>query len=346
MKIAIISHGASGGGSERVATILANYFASKDHDVYFYAIHSDGREYFLDDRIHYEFCEGGRVRGLSGMVKRTIALRKYIKKNKIDTMISFIYEEGISVCGIKSLNKIFSLRNDPGQISPSKAKFIEHIYKKADNVVFQTEDARAFFCSKVQSHGVVIPNPLKDSLPFWNEGDHKKEIIAAGRLSNQKNFAMLLDAFAKFSRKVPDYTLTICGEGGLKDQLLKQAESLGISDKIVFPGHVTDIHDRMTRAGIYASSSDFEGISNSMLEAMAIGIPVVCTDCPVGGARMFINDGVNGFLVPVGDASAMADKFEKLASDVELQSSFSSKARTLRDELDVSRICEKWEALI
>ncbi len=346
MKIAIISHGASGGGSERVATILANYFVSKNHDVFFYAIHSDGREYYLDDRIHYEFCEGGRIHGLSGMVKRTIALRKYIKKNKIDTLISFIYEEGISVCGIKSVKRIFSLRNDPGQISSFKAKFIGHIYKKASCVVFQTEDAKAFFGKEIQSHGTVIPNPLKSGLPTWDEDNHKKEIIAAGRLSGQKNFKMLINAFASFSRKFPDYTLTICGDGNLKEELLNQASSLGVADKIAFPGHVTDIHDRMTKAGIYVSSSDFEGLSNSMLEAMAIGIPVVCTDCPVGGARMFIKDGVNGFLVPVGDSSAMADKLERLAQDDRLQKTFSVNARELKEELDVSRICEKWERLI
>ncbi|MBO7387139.1 MAG: glycosyltransferase, partial [Lachnospiraceae bacterium] len=301
MKIAIISHGASGGGSERVATILANYFVSKNHDVFFYAIHSDGREYHLDDRIHYEFCEGGKIRGLKGMINRTFALRRFVKRNKIDTLISFIYEEGISVCGLKSVNRIFSLRNDPNQISGFKAKLISHIYEKANSVVFQTEDARAFFGEKIRNHGAVIPNPIKSGLPFWDVNDHNKELIAAGRLSNQKNFKMLINSFAYFSEKHPDYRLTICGEGGLKDSLVAQATELGVADKIAFPGHVTDIHDRMTKAGIYVSSSDFEGISNSMLEAMAVGIPVVCTDCPVGGARMFINDGVNGYLVPVGD---------------------------------------------
>ena len=102
----------------------------------------------------------------------------------------------------------------------------------------------------------------------------------------------------------------------------------------------------MTSSNIYVSSSDYEGISNSMLEALAIGIPTICTDCPVGGARMFIESGKNGYLVPVGDSEAMAEKILALIGNEELQQQFSEESRKIRDLLSKDKIYGMWDKLI
>ncbi len=345
MRIAILSHGASGGGSERVCTLIANYLVEKGHDVFFYAIHSDKREYYIDERVHYVYGDCPGSNKAIRFYKRTSLLKRFLKKNKIEAFVSFIYDEGYAAYNNKRIKKIFSLRNDPNQMSKVKKTLIESLYKNADKVVFQTDEAKDFFCEKVREHGVVIPNPIKDNLPVW-ENSGSKEIIAAGRLSRQKNFSMLLEACASFFKKYPDYSLTICGEGDLKDELKNKAEQLGIADKVNFTGHVTDIHNRMSKAGIYVSSSDYEGLSNSMLEAMAIGIPTICTDCPIGGARMFIKNEVNGILVPVKDADSMSLALEKYAGDPELCRKVSENSRIIREQLDLATICEKWEKII
>ena len=345
MKVAILSHGASGGGSERVCTLIANNLAEKGYDVYFYAIHSDKREYYIDERVRFIYGDcTGKIKAIR-FLKRTLKLKRFLKKEHIDAFISFIYDEGYATFKNKKIKKIFSLRNDPNHTNKSKRKMIERMYADADCVVFQTEDAKNFFNEKVRSHGIIIPNPVKDNLPVW-KGNFSHEIIAAGRLNKQKNFAMLLEACAMFFKNHPDYSLTICGEGGLEEELKNKAKDLGISDKVSFTGHITDLHDRMVNAEIYVSSSDYEGISNSMLEAMAIGIPCVCTDCPIGGARMFIKNEENGILVPVGDAVKMSEALEKYANDAELCRKVSEESQKIREELKTSTICEKWEAVL
>ena len=102
----------------------------------------------------------------------------------------------------------------------------------------------------------------------------------------------------------------------------------------------------MSNAMIFTLTSDYEGLSNSMLEALAIGIPTVCTDCPPGGAAEYITNAENGFLVPVGGKKEIVEAWTRLAKDEDLRCAFSKKSMTIRDELEMNRIIEKWHLLI
>ena len=344
MNIAIISHSAGGGGAERVAVNLANHLLN-ENEVFFCAVHSDRREYYLDPKVQYDYI-GTERSGFRGQLSIAINLRKYIKKNNIEVMISLdISVEGI---GNKKLFKIYSLRNDPTKVFNSGLKKIlsNLVYWDADKIVFQTPDARDYFCQKIREHGVLIPNPVKSGLPYWNEENHRKEVVAACRLAKQKNLFMLLDAYRIVWEKRQDYKLSIYGEGELKEALVRYAEQLGISEAVKFHGFSSEIHKIMAGSAIYVSSSDYEGISNSMLEALAIGIPAICTDCPVGGARMYIRDGENGYLIPVGDADVMADRMLALMEDKKLGESFSKESVKIREELTDDRIFGMWKALL
>lgn len=347
-KIIIVTHSAANGGAERVSCTLANQFADHGYDVTLYAIHSDKRQYYLDDKIHYEYCDiKSRSKMLKGL-ERAKKLREYVLANKYDVFISFIYTEGILLTGKKQVKKIYSLRNDPSHTCNNGiSKLIRNkVYRDADNIVFQTPNARDFFEKDISSKGVVIPNPVRVGLPYWNEDVHSKDIVAACRISEQKNLKMMIDAFDIFNKQVPGYRLVIYGKGDLLDSLVDYANSLGLSDKVVFPGFCESIQDKMADAAMYVSSSDYEGISNSMLEALAIGVPSICTDCPIGGAGMHINSGVNGFLVPIKDAKAMAAKMVTLAEDVELQKRFSHESIKLREELTEEKIFQMWNELV
>lgn len=347
-KIAIIAQGASEGGAERVATLLANYFSEKQYEVYFYAVYSDKREYYLDERIRYQYCSTKAKTGALRMLERSKKVRALIRKHQIDTMISFVYVEGIFLIGSKQTKKIYSLRCDPvnSRDTNLQKKLRDKIYRDADCIVFQTPDERDYFPPAIRNHGVIIPNPVKSGLPYWKIKEHQKEILAAGRLTAQKNFAMLIDGFACFAKTHPDYRLTICGDGELKESLISQARHLGVDDRISFPGFITDIHKRMTEAEIYVSTSDYEGISNSMLEALAIGIPTICTDCPAGGAAMFIRSNENGILIPTKDVAALDKALSALADNPELCQNLSEEAVKIRQILDVEKICRRWEELI
>ncbi|MGN0181271.1 MAG: glycosyltransferase [Candidatus Ornithomonoglobus sp.] len=347
-RVAIISHSAGKGGSERVATMLANHFDSEGHKVFFYSIHSDTREYPLNDGIKYEFCETLMPKGLPRQIERSMRLRKFVLKNKIDVMISFIYLEGCSLIGCHKLKKIYSLRNEPSNFYYKGLYRIlrEKLYRDADYVVFQTPDARAYFDESIQEHGVLIANPLKEGLPYWSVENHKKQIVSVCRMAKQKNLPMLIDGFKEFCKTHDDYELIIYGDGPIRAEIEEFAKKSGVGDKIHFPGFCSDVHEKLLEAEIFVSTSDFEGISNSMIEALGVGIPTICTDCPAHGARLFINSGENGFLIPVGDTAALAKRLNELADNKELQKRFSNKSVKIREELSFETIFGKWDDLL
>jgi len=302
----------------------------------------------LHDAVHYHFGKISSRNKVFKAFERASRLKQYVKDNDFDVVISFVCMEGIFLTGNKKVKKIYSLRNDPANVDNiGIAKRIrDYVYRNADKIVFQTPDARDYFEEKIRNKGVVIPNPIRDGLPLWNEEGHNNDIVAACRISKQKNLKMMLDAFKLFSMQNNQYRLVIYGKGDLQAYYEKYAKEIGLEDKVAFPGFCDMIQEKMKDAAMYVSSSDYEGISNSMLEALAIGTPTVCTDCPIGGAGMFIKSGQNGFLVPVNDANAMAERMLELVNDQELQMRFSLESRKLREELTESGIYEKWEELV
>ena len=123
---------------------------------------------------------------------------------------------------------------------------------------------------------------------------------------------------------------------------MKLTEDMGLGDKVIFHGLVKNVLAHINKASIYVSSSDYEGISNAMLEALALGLPTICTDCPIGGARMTIKDGVNGLLAPVGDRDKLADAMIRLLGDREYAERLGKKGREIVKELTEEKIAEEW----
>jgi len=143
-----------------------------------------------------------------------------------------------------------------------------------------------------------------------------------------------------------DYKLIIYGRGHMLRELKLPRKKLNLEEKVKFPGYVDNLMERIKNASIYVSSSDFEGISNSMLEALAMGIPSICTDCPVGGAAMVIENNKNGILIPVGDVKALSGAMLKIIEDKEFANLLSTEAVKVRKKYDVSKICKKWIDII
>ena len=216
----------------------------------------------------------------------------------------------------------------------------------ADNIVFQTKFAKSCYPLKIQRKSCIIPNPISPDLPNVYEGLRKKVIVAAGRLSEEKNFSMLISAFYEVSKIHKDYKLIIYGRGHMLGELKLLRKKLNLEEKVKFPGYVDNLMERIKNAAIYVSSSDFEGISNSMLEALAMGIPSICTDCPVGGAAMVIENNKNGILIPAGDVTALRDAMLKMIEDSEFANLLSIEAVKVRQKYDVSKICKRWIDII
>ena len=237
-----------------------------------------------------------------------------------------------------------SERNNPWVMPDVKiTRFLRKIaYPFAKGVIFQTEMAKSFFPKFIQKKGVVIGNPVDATrIPAPYEGERKKVIVGAGRLEKQKNFSLLISAFAEFSKDVPGYELCIYGEGRLREQLEKEADILRIADKVLLPGRKNNLLELMNECSMFVLSSDYEGMPNVLIEAMCMGMPVISTDCQSGGPKELIQDHVNGLLIPVGDKTAMVAAMKEYV-EIKNQKRMAANAYKIKQKLVGKEIFEEW----
>lgn len=347
MRIVVLSHCAARGGAEKVATLLANHLVEQKNDVFFFAVHFDEIQYPLDPRITYAYSgvEGGG--NVQKQLRRILAVRRYVKKVKPDAVVSLVNVESVGLIGVGRTKIICSLRNDPNRYyHRGLKKMLRNIaYAQADAMVFQTEQARNYFHGQIARKGTIIVNPVQGDLPYWQPDKVERYLMTACRLNEQKNLPMMIRAFGIFHGKRPKYQLRIYGEGEKKGEVERLIADMALQGVVQLMDNSHEIYDAMQKASLFLLSSNYEGISNSMLEALAIGLPCVCTDCPVGGAAMFVEDGVNGYLAPVGDAERFAELMEKACAEFE-DSDTRSTALALRERLNPEDVFCQWLRLI
>ncbi len=352
-EIIIITTSLGNDGAERVLTELADEWVRCGHKVM--VVQTDYNKnscnYTLDKRvrlINLHFDRRNRFQWYFREIRYVVRL---LKKHKNACALAFL-SRSFYILAISSLfvkNKlIFSERNDPSRWPKRAIQRImrDYAFCMADICVFQTEDAKKHFPLKVQKKGVVIPNPCNPDLPEPYSGERRKVIISASRLTAQKNLEMMIKAFSAFIKKYPDYRLEIYGEGEERKKLEKMIRDMELQNSVFLPGFTEDIHGKMHDCAMYVCSSDYEGISNSMIEALGMGLPTISTDCPVGGAREMITDGENGMLIPVGDVEALSNAMVSVVEKKELSDKLSRNAYQVRDKLQIANIGDRWLKLM
>lgn len=347
-KITFLIGSLGGGGAERVTIALANYFCQCNYEINFIVFSKENNNYKVSSNINVFYLSENKKNKFI-VLKRISELKKYLKEQTPDYVVSLGLGYQYLLIGglIKKYKFILSERNTPNLFYKwYQLICVKYCYKKAYRVVFQTKDAQSFFSKKIRNKSVIIPNPITSSLPSPYEGIRRKSIVAVNRLSKQKNIFMLLDAFKLVLVDFPDYILEIYGKGEQKDELENYATKIGILNSVKFLGQKQNVHSYILDAALFVSSSDFEGMSNSMLEAMAIGLPVVCTDCPVGGARMMIVNNVNGILTSVGDSKEFANSIIDLLKNPEKAAFLGKNASKLRETLRIENIAKEWDKLM
>lgn len=353
MKLTLFINSLYGGGAERVTCNLASYLAERGHEVDILTMSATEKSYELDKRvsIHTLLPLKDRKNKIWNTLIRFPRLWKYLLTKKKDAYIVMLPETTLFLLMFRFLTKakiIAAERADPAVRSPMMQKWLRFYASKADGWVFQTKEAMAWYANSItHCQARVIPNAInpifiRDSY----KGKRKKEIVAAGRLTEQKNFALLISAFKKIADDFPEYTLTIYGQGEKENELKTLASDLRLSNRIHFPGNVQNIADKMEKAEMFVLSSNFEGMPNALMEAMALGLPCISTDCPVGGPRYLIENGVNGLLVPVKDVNKMAEAMRKLLIHVENANDMALEARKISTRLNPKQIYGEWEQYI
>lgn len=343
MKIVFMIPNMTGGGTERVISLLSDEYVKRGYEVAIMQFAGYEHAYELNGKVE-DFSVASRSNGNPfTMLKKLVRIRRFFRQNPDCRIFAFcvmgaVYA-ALTTWGMERY-LLVAERNSPDSCNIKRLR--NWAYRRADRITFQTEDGIGYFPGDIAAKARVIPNPVDASVPERYEGLRDHRVVTVGRLHRQKNHALLLHAFSDFSRRFPDYELHVYGKGELEESLRKLAKELGIEDKVVWHGFCADVREEIKDAGMFVLSSDFEGISNSMLEALAMGIPTISTDCPIGGARIYIENGESGLLVPAGDRQALTEAMCRVAGDQALAEKLSINAARIKEKYSLSGIAEEF----
>lgn len=336
------------GGSERVISVLANYFC-KTHNVKIITLLDEKIEYQLNKSIEVVNLyknDSNRLIKIPGWI---YLLGKQFKKLKDSDTVVISFVARINLVTLIAniftrLPVIISERNDPERDSRGLLTkiLVQVIYPKAHKIIFQSNYAMGLFSESIRKKGMVIHNPI--SVPDVKmRKTRKKVVVNIGRLSPQKNQSLLLKAFSHVAITHPDYSLKIYGEGPLRNNLEDLAECLGIADKVEFDGVSNNIHKKILNCSMFVLSSDYEGQSNALLEAMALGIPCISTDIP--GHREILDDS-NSITVEPKNEKQLAEAMSYLMDNPEHAKSLGDKAHLKMNELSGTNILSIWGKIV
>ena len=294
----------------------------------------------------------GRLYNLRARAEKLEGIWSEIKP---DLILSFIGKNNImaiQTAGRFGIPVVVSVRaNPPMEYYTNTLKIVaDKLFPKAAGVVLQTSGASEFFDEKVREKCHVLPNSISEEfttrevIPFENR---TKTIVSVGRLDDNKNQGMLIRAFGRLMNKYPEYKLVIIGDGDSRGEYGRIARKTPDYSRIEFTGNISNVADRISDARIYVLTSKEEGLPNALIEAMALGLVAISTDCPCGGPADIITDGENGILIPMGTDEDMEDELvsalDQVMSDDELAARLSQNALNVREKYAPARINALWK---
>ena len=321
MKILFVIDSLQHGGAERVASVLCNYFA-RENDVIIMTTASCESDYAIDKKIKIISTDCNKKRLKENLIqkntRRVTSIIKVLGKQEVDVIVAFMGEpivRAVIAGKIKRVPIVASLRNDPSNsFNGIAGKIKQYFLKKADYIVFQTNEAMEYYGKEIQKKSTVIPNPIDENyLCKYEKKQRKKIILNVGRLEMQKNQKLLIEAFSETNKRIRnEYELHFYGDGSLECELNKYIKDMNLSEKIHIYKRTKRIKEKMEEADMFVLSSIYEGMPNTLMEAMASGCTVISSDCPCGGARALITNTKDGFLFSNGNKKELVDLIEKI----------------------------------
>lgn len=308
------------GGAERVISNVANMMSSKGHDCTIVTSFATTNEYQTIQSVKRYNLSENRIEGFWGRnIFLTYRLRRLIKKERPDILVAFMAEPNFRACisciGL-STKTVISVRNDPRVEYGGLLKFLSKIvFRFSDGIVFQTEEAKEFFPKKIRDKGTIIYNSVREDFFKIQPSTNPTGIVTTGRLASQKNHKLLIEAFSLIADIVKD-DLTIYGSGNATE-LIDYARQLGLAERVHIPGAIKDVPNTIKDYKLYVLSSNYEGMPNALMEAMALGLPCISTDCPCGGPRTLFSKEMQQYLAPVKDARKLSKLMLELLTDNE-----------------------------
>jgi GalNAc-alpha-(1->4)-GalNAc-alpha-(1->3)-diNAcBac-PP-undecaprenol alpha-1,4-N-acetyl-D-galactosaminyltransferase len=363
LKLVFVIHNLETGGAEKVFTSLALHFAS----------HSNLTVLLFEDTGHYktQLQASGNIRMVylsdcKGHVQRLLALRKFFRKERPDRVLSFLEYPGLLVSFALRGTHIPHVSSERtnyatyfGESIADKAKkyLLASVFKRAEAVVAVSQEIRNHILhyygvpsEKVQviSNGIrfdLLDSLASEALPDTGVSIDKHTLLAVGRLVEDKNYPLLLRAFARLKPEFPELKLCILGEGTQRPVLQALAEALHIQEVVSMPGFVPNPAPWMKQANMFVLSSRLEGMPNALIEAMYLNGHVISTDCPSGPAEI-IDHNVNGILVPADDEVSLADAMRRMYIDASFRALCYQNSRKKILQFDFNTCIQKWEQVI
>ncbi len=344
------------GGSERVVTTLANYWAGQGRSIGIANFDAPTFEPFYPlapavslFRLNLPAASGGLPAQIGQTARRIKALANAYREFRPDVVISFLTKANVmAILAARRLGVpvIISERNNPTlqHFNAFWRTARSYAFPKAFSFVTMTRGAAEYFPERQRPRTTIIPNPVQ--LPeSWENRRKGNRITAVGRLTDQKQFHLLIEAFAKIAAQFPAWDLTIWGEGDERPELEQQRTRLGLQDRVHLPG-LTDYPGQWVEtADVFVLSSAYEGWPNVIVEAMAAGLPVVSFDCEHGVTDM-IEDGVSGCLVTKDDVDGLAGTLASVLENPELRQSLSANALKASERYNTQTIADQWMRLV
>ncbi len=355
-KIALFISSLQKGGSERVMVNLAEYFLESGYQVTLVTQRKAEDEYPISEGIMRVFSEiteeETTANRLTNFVRRFQKLREVWKTEQPDLILSFIGKNNVMALltsRFLSIPVVVSVRGEPREEYYSRAlRFAaKSVFRFADGIVMQTEESRQFFPASMQDKIIIQKNSLNPTFirPRY-EGLRDKTIVAVGRVDSNKNHELLIRSFAELAEEFPEYRLLIYGNGERREALQKLAEELCLQNRIELPGSVSQVADTIEKAEIFVLTSDSEGMPNTLIEAMSLGLACISTDCPSGGPQELIVSGENGILVPIRDKSALTTSLRNLMESPETREYLGKNAAKIQKEFSPEKINASWKSYL
>lgn len=340
-------------GAQRVLINLAEGLLEKGHQVVFVTTTIVEEEYQLPkgavrilSDISEEEITGNRIVNIK---KRFDKLRNIWKKEKPDIILSFIGKNNfMALLTAWGLNTpvITSVRGDPKEEYYDKVTRLlsKTLMGKSSGIILQTEEAKKYFPKWIQKKAVILENPLNiNFVDQYYTGERENKIVSVGRIDTNKNQKLIIDAFYQIAEEFPKVELILYGDGEEKENLVNYITESPFKNRIMFPGSISNVKETIEKVKIFVLSSNTEGMPNALMEALALGIPCISTDCPCGGPRALMEEKENGILVPVGDCKAMAKAMKVLLTDERLWKKYSENAYESLKEMYPEKVIKKWE---
>lgn len=354
-----------GGGAERVAALLSNHWAEQGHEVVLMPTFSGRGEclYALDERVRLDYLAdrvGKRGRSVINQVRRFVALRKAMRETAPDVILSFLPHVNVAAILAASglgVPVVVSERTYPPAMPLSRGleTMRRLTYSRSATVVVQTRRSLEWLsrcCPRAR--GCVIPNPVVHPLPVGEPeidpgsvvDDSQRVALAVGRLGEEKGFEHLIAAFGNLAEHYPDWDLVILGEGVERERLEAQRDAMSLSSRVHLPGRAGNVGDWYARSDLFVMSSRFEGFPNTLVEAMAHGLPVISFDCETGPADI-IEDSVNGVLVPPTEGwEGLSRAMEALMSNKDRRRQMGNAAVSVRLRFSPEHVMAAWNEVL